>query len=207
MRDLEPIQNNLRRRAPANSTPQRHFGFEVELNSDTTTGIGRCANCNVVRVRPSPVIDVTRRVLQGTAALTETRCWTTSEPRAVRECFPGAPSDMSRLKSSSRANSERVCSFRVGLKAVLNRNPKCSVDTPGQRISGSQRLLRNTRANGLAKKIKHSHPRSPCSLRIVAEPPEFGALRQAPHIEAMSCVGIEDGVEPIGRRPLQRLIA
>jgi hypothetical protein len=47
-------------------------------------------------------------------------------------------------------------------------------------------------ATGLPKKIKYGHPRSPRRLGNVAEPPEFGALWQAPHIEALSCVGIKD---------------
>jgi hypothetical protein len=49
-----------------------------------------------------------------------------------------------------------------------------------------------TSASWLAKKIKHSHPRSPCGLPIVAKSAEFGALRQAAHVEAMSGVGIKD---------------
>jgi len=116
-----------------------------------------------------------------------------TECRAMRPATPAAGA------------ADRLSS-RVGLKAVRNgiRSARWAHLGNGYPVPT---LALHTRANGLAKKIKHSHPRSPCSLRIVAEPPEFGALRQAPHIEAMSCVGIEDGVEAIGRRPLQRSIA
>jgi hypothetical protein len=107
-------------------------------------------------------------------------CWAISSCRT-------APNVLSGLSLS--LPNRRPASARRQHRALRIPPPICEhICATSIRVQPT--LALQCQSSRLAKKIKHSHPRRPCSLRIVAEPTEFGALRQTPHIEAMSCVGI-----------------